>query len=172
MDGLTVSWLKMQPRNLRPPTTFQVGSWWARPVCPLYSPARQVHVTLSDSPVQPHPDPIWAPPRVEVVGVPLAVIDYDRTLDWIDAMVADRRRGYVCVCNVHTVIASHEDPELRAALLSSYRSTCPTAAAGLGVECARQFAARPGLRPRADGARLRPCPIERAPRVPIRRPRP
>jgi N-acetylglucosaminyldiphosphoundecaprenol N-acetyl-beta-D-mannosaminyltransferase len=51
--------------------------------------------------------------------VPVSVIDYARTLDWIDAMVAERRRGYVCVCNVHTVMASREDPELRAALLSS-----------------------------------------------------
>ena len=76
-------------------------------------------MTLSDSPVQPHPDPISAPATGEVVGVPIAVIDYARTLDWIDAVVAERRRGYVCVCNVHTVMASLEDPNLRAALLSS-----------------------------------------------------
>ncbi len=76
-------------------------------------------MTVSDSPVQPHPDPISAPATVEVVGVPIAVIDYDRTLDWIDAMVADRRHGYVCACNIHTVIAAREDPSLRAALLSS-----------------------------------------------------
>ena len=82
-------------------------------------------MTLSDSPVQPHPDPIWAPPTVEVVGVPLAVIDYDRTLEWIEGMVAGRRRGYVCACNTHTVTASHEDPELRAALLSSYALNVP-----------------------------------------------
>ena len=82
-------------------------------------------MTVSDSPVQPHPDPIWAPPTVEVVGVPLAVIDYDRTLDWIEGMVAGRRRGYVCACNTHTVTASHEDPELRAALLSSYALNVP-----------------------------------------------
>ena len=82
-------------------------------------------MTLSNSPVQPHPDPIWAPLRVDVVGVPLAVIDYDRTLDWIEAMVAERRRGYVCACNTHTVSASHEDPELRAALLSSYALNVP-----------------------------------------------
>jgi len=34
-------------------------------------------------------------------------------------MVAQREHGYVCVCNVHTVMASHEDPELRSALLAS-----------------------------------------------------
>ena len=54
-----------------------------------------------------------------VLGVPLAVTDYDETLEWIDTMVAARRRGYVCVCNVHTVMSSHEDPALRAALRDS-----------------------------------------------------
>jgi N-acetylglucosaminyldiphosphoundecaprenol N-acetyl-beta-D-mannosaminyltransferase len=73
----------------------------------------------SETPVQSQPDPISSPARVEVVGVPLAVIDYDRTLRWMDEMVAARRRGYVCACNVHTVMASREDPELRSALLSS-----------------------------------------------------
>jgi N-acetylglucosaminyldiphosphoundecaprenol N-acetyl-beta-D-mannosaminyltransferase len=72
-----------------------------------------------DSPVQSYASPIATPPTVEVVGVPLAVIDYERTLRWIDAMVAERARGYVCVCNVHTVMASREDPELRAALMAS-----------------------------------------------------
>lgn len=60
------------------------------------------------------------PPRtVDVVGVPLGLIDYEQTLDWIDATVAARQRGYVCVCNVHTVMASAEDEGLRAALLNS-----------------------------------------------------
>ncbi|MGZ4350924.1 MAG: WecB/TagA/CpsF family glycosyltransferase [Solirubrobacteraceae bacterium] len=51
--------------------------------------------------------------------MPLGLIDYDRALDWIDAMVAARQRGYVCVCNVHAVMASAEDPALRSALLGS-----------------------------------------------------
>jgi N-acetylglucosaminyldiphosphoundecaprenol N-acetyl-beta-D-mannosaminyltransferase len=54
-----------------------------------------------------------------VLDVPLALTDYERTLRWIDEMVAAREHGFVCVCNVHTVMASHEDPELRAALRSS-----------------------------------------------------
>jgi N-acetylglucosaminyldiphosphoundecaprenol N-acetyl-beta-D-mannosaminyltransferase len=72
-----------------------------------------------ETPVQSTPDLISPPARVEVVGIPLAVIDYERTLRWMDAMVAERRRGYVCACNTHTVMASHDDPELRAALMSS-----------------------------------------------------
>jgi N-acetylglucosaminyldiphosphoundecaprenol N-acetyl-beta-D-mannosaminyltransferase len=54
-----------------------------------------------------------------VLGVPLALTDYERTLDWIDAMIAGHDRGYVCVCNVHTVMASGEDAELRDALEGS-----------------------------------------------------
>ena len=59
------------------------------------------------------------PETAEVLGVPLGLIDYDGALDWIDAMVAARQRGYVCVCNVHAVMASEEDPALRSALLGS-----------------------------------------------------
>ena len=69
--------------------------------------------------VQPRPIEIATPSTVDVVGVPLSLTDYDQTLDWIDAMVARGERGYVCVCNVHTVMASGEDPALRAALDSS-----------------------------------------------------
>jgi N-acetylglucosaminyldiphosphoundecaprenol N-acetyl-beta-D-mannosaminyltransferase len=62
---------------------------------------------------------ILHPAEVAVLGIPLGLTDYERTLDWIDAKVAARSRGYVCVCNVHTVTASTEDPELRNALLGS-----------------------------------------------------
>src|SRR5215210_8379897 len=62
------------------------------------------------------------PPSVAdqpVLGVPLALTDYEKTLDWIDGTVASGGRGYVCVAAVHTVMASQEDPELRAAVLGS-----------------------------------------------------
>jgi N-acetylglucosaminyldiphosphoundecaprenol N-acetyl-beta-D-mannosaminyltransferase len=59
------------------------------------------------------------PESVDLLGVPIALTDYDRMLAWIDEMVASQSRGYVCVCNVHTVMASAEDEELREALLSS-----------------------------------------------------
>ena len=54
-----------------------------------------------------------------VLGVPLALTDYAHTLDWIDAAVAARRRAYVCVAAVHTVMASREDPALREAVLGA-----------------------------------------------------
>ncbi|MBV9338357.1 MAG: WecB/TagA/CpsF family glycosyltransferase [Solirubrobacterales bacterium] len=78
-----------------------------------------------DSPVQSHPDLILRPATVDVVGVPLAATDYEQTLRWMDGMVAQRDRGYVCACNTHTVMASREDPELRSALLSSQALNVP-----------------------------------------------
>src|SRR5947209_6208228 len=66
--------------------------------------------------LQPHIQTIPYPRNVDVLGVRLALTDYQRTLDWLDAMIGYGERGYVCVCNVHTVMASQEDPELRAAL--------------------------------------------------------
>ncbi len=59
------------------------------------------------------------PDTVPVVGIPLALTDYESTLDWIDATAEQDGRGYVCVCNVHAVMAAAEDPELRSALLAS-----------------------------------------------------
>jgi N-acetylglucosaminyldiphosphoundecaprenol N-acetyl-beta-D-mannosaminyltransferase len=68
------------------------------------------------------PYPLTLPPlpaQVPLLGVPLALTDYERTLDWIDAAVAARHRGYVCVAATHTVMASREDAALRAAVLDA-----------------------------------------------------
>jgi N-acetylglucosaminyldiphosphoundecaprenol N-acetyl-beta-D-mannosaminyltransferase len=59
------------------------------------------------------------PDEQAVLGVPLAITDYDRTLDWVEASVGAARRGYVCVAAVHTVMACQEDPELHAAVLGA-----------------------------------------------------
>jgi N-acetylglucosaminyldiphosphoundecaprenol N-acetyl-beta-D-mannosaminyltransferase len=56
---------------------------------------------------------------VPVLGIPLALTDYDAMLDWIDAAVAGGHRGYICVAAVHTVMACHDDPDLRAAVLGA-----------------------------------------------------
>jgi N-acetylglucosaminyldiphosphoundecaprenol N-acetyl-beta-D-mannosaminyltransferase len=68
------------------------------------------------------PQPVVAPepmPAAPVLGIPLALTDYEATLDWIDAAVAEDRRAYVCVAAVHTVMAAQEDPELREAVLKA-----------------------------------------------------
>src|ERR1700754_481107 len=49
----------------------------------------------------PRADELPAVEQADVVGVRLAVIDYERTLDWIDAAVEARAREYVCVAAVH-----------------------------------------------------------------------
>jgi N-acetylglucosaminyldiphosphoundecaprenol N-acetyl-beta-D-mannosaminyltransferase len=59
------------------------------------------------------------PRTARVLGIPLALTDYDGTLDWIDAAVGAGRGGYVCVAATHTVVASQDDPELRAAVLGA-----------------------------------------------------
>ena len=58
-------------------------------------------------------------PSASVLGVPLALTDYEKALDWIDAVSESGARGYICVAAVHTVMACAEDPELRSAVLGS-----------------------------------------------------
>jgi N-acetylglucosaminyldiphosphoundecaprenol N-acetyl-beta-D-mannosaminyltransferase len=60
-----------------------------------------------------------AMPAQPVLGIPLALTDYDRTLDWIDDTVRAQARGYICVAAVHTVMASQEDPELHESVLGA-----------------------------------------------------
>ena len=66
--------------------------------------------------------PLAAPPRVDeepVLGIPLALTDYEETLDWVDAAVMSRQRAYICVAAVHTVMVCREDSELRDAVLNA-----------------------------------------------------
>jgi N-acetylglucosaminyldiphosphoundecaprenol N-acetyl-beta-D-mannosaminyltransferase len=69
--------------------------------------------------VKPRPAPVPGPATATVLGVSLAITDYDEVLDWMDAMAASDTRGYVCVCNVHTVMAAREDAALHSALRGS-----------------------------------------------------
>ena len=67
-------------------------------------------------PAAPSAGALPAVEQAPVLGVPLAVTDYERTLDWIDAAVAHGAREYLCVAAVHTVMESREDEALRAAV--------------------------------------------------------
>jgi N-acetylglucosaminyldiphosphoundecaprenol N-acetyl-beta-D-mannosaminyltransferase len=64
-------------------------------------------------------DPAVPPPTVPVLGVPLALTDYERTMDWMDATIARRGKGYICVAATHTVVATQDDPELKAAVMGA-----------------------------------------------------
>jgi N-acetylglucosaminyldiphosphoundecaprenol N-acetyl-beta-D-mannosaminyltransferase len=57
------------------------------------------------------------PAKVPILGIPLALTNYERTLDWIDEMVSARRRGYVSAAAVHLVMVSQEDAATRDAVL-------------------------------------------------------
>jgi N-acetylglucosaminyldiphosphoundecaprenol N-acetyl-beta-D-mannosaminyltransferase len=54
---------------------------------------------------------------VPVLGIPLALTDYERTMDWIDAAVARDERHYLSAAAVHLVMVCQEDPEVRDAVL-------------------------------------------------------
>ncbi len=94
------------------------------------------------------------PASVELLGVPLALIDYNGVLDWMDASIDAGAREYVCVAATHTVMACDEDPQLREAVRGA-SMTVPDgqplvwALPGPGT---RRRARRPGVRARADGA--------------------
>jgi N-acetylglucosaminyldiphosphoundecaprenol N-acetyl-beta-D-mannosaminyltransferase len=56
------------------------------------------------------------PPAETVVGVPLALTDYERTMDWMDAVVAERGQAMVTAAAVHLVMVAREDEPTRAAI--------------------------------------------------------
>jgi N-acetylglucosaminyldiphosphoundecaprenol N-acetyl-beta-D-mannosaminyltransferase len=54
-----------------------------------------------------------------VLGVALAVSDYEHVVEWMRAMIADDARGYVTAAAVNLVMSAYEDPQTRAAVLGS-----------------------------------------------------
>ena len=57
-----------------------------------------------------------APQSVNVLGVPIALTDYRRTLDWIDGAIDAGHQGYLCVAPVHLVMLAQEDEAVAAAV--------------------------------------------------------
>jgi N-acetylglucosaminyldiphosphoundecaprenol N-acetyl-beta-D-mannosaminyltransferase len=55
----------------------------------------------------------------EILGIPIAMTDYDGAMDVMDAMVERRLPGYVVAAAVHAVMVGRDDPEMRDALLGS-----------------------------------------------------
>ena len=55
-------------------------------------------------------------PKRDLLGVPVALTDYERTMKAMDEMVERRLPGYVCAIPVHSVMVARHDAELRAAL--------------------------------------------------------
>src|SRR5439155_7016711 len=55
----------------------------------------------------------------EILGIPLAVSDYDAVIDWMERMIAARARGYVTAAAVNLVMSAREEPETLAAVLGA-----------------------------------------------------
>jgi N-acetylglucosaminyldiphosphoundecaprenol N-acetyl-beta-D-mannosaminyltransferase len=55
----------------------------------------------------------------ELLGVPIAMTDYEQAMDVMDGMVARREKGYVCAVAVHALTVGYTDPEMKRALLGS-----------------------------------------------------
>jgi len=68
------------------------------------------------APAPPAPEPTVRPETAEVLGVPLALTDYQGAMDWIDACVAERRKAYLSAAAVHLVMVAQEDPATRDAV--------------------------------------------------------
>lgn len=73
------------------------------------SPATTPEIALGESPSQ------LAVDVVEVLGLPLARVDYVRTLELIEQLVAAGRPGFFITANLNYAMLSARDPRLRAA---------------------------------------------------------
>ena len=63
------------------------------------------------------------PARINVLGVGISEINYERALEQIRAAIAERRKGYVTVTGVHGVSESQADATLRDIHNASFLST-------------------------------------------------
>jgi N-acetylglucosaminyldiphosphoundecaprenol N-acetyl-beta-D-mannosaminyltransferase len=55
-------------------------------------------------------------PRVAILGIHLAVTDYEQTMDWLDEVVRSGGRACVTAAAVHLVMVAQEDPQTKAAI--------------------------------------------------------
>ncbi len=58
------------------------------------------------------------PATVGVLGIPLALTNYERTMNWIDARVNDRQRVCVSPATVHLVMRANEEKDTRDSVLA------------------------------------------------------
>lgn len=63
-----------------------------------------LHVASTGSPV----------PRVDILGVPISLVNLQTAADWVICWASARQANYVCVRDVHGVMRAQEDPALLA----------------------------------------------------------
>ena len=54
-----------------------------------------------------------------LLGIEVAMIDYDGAMQVMDRLIEERGRGYVCAAPVHALMMAQDDPDTRAALAGS-----------------------------------------------------
>jgi N-acetylglucosaminyldiphosphoundecaprenol N-acetyl-beta-D-mannosaminyltransferase len=54
-----------------------------------------------------------------VLGIPLAISDYDEVVDWMESLVAADGRGYLTAAAVNLVMSAREEPQTLAAVLDA-----------------------------------------------------
>lgn len=54
--------------------------------------------------------------RQDVLGLPIALVDYEKAIELMDEMIKRRQRGYVVAAAVHALMVARSDPEMRSAL--------------------------------------------------------
>ncbi len=59
------------------------------------------------------------PERAEILGIPLAVSNYEQVMDWMDAMVAADERGYVTAAAVNLVMNARENAATMEAVMAA-----------------------------------------------------
>jgi N-acetylglucosaminyldiphosphoundecaprenol N-acetyl-beta-D-mannosaminyltransferase len=82
----------------------------------MTSPLRQPAERPSTLPARSAP----APDSVPILGIPLALTDYEGSMDHMDAVIARDDRIMVSAAAVHLVMVSQERPEIRDAALRSF----------------------------------------------------
>ena len=65
------------------------------------------------------------PTEIPIVGTPLALTDYERTMDWMDAVVAAKEKAYLTAAAVHLVMVAREDRETREAVRDVHALAVP-----------------------------------------------
>jgi N-acetylglucosaminyldiphosphoundecaprenol N-acetyl-beta-D-mannosaminyltransferase len=66
-----------------------------------------------DATVSPRPGDIRTR---EILGIPIAMTNYEEAMDVMDGMIARGEQGYVCAMAVHGLMVSQTDPEMHAAV--------------------------------------------------------
>jgi hypothetical protein len=67
-------------------------------------------ISIPPAPTSTAPAP---PPRAEILGIPLAISDYEEVLDWMEAMISADERGYVTAAAVNLVMKAHDGGDAR-----------------------------------------------------------